>query len=63
MQLTAEQALNLLDRALQPGAALTRADYILCDQALLALKDALSRSAEDQAPSRERAEEAAELTA
>lgn len=38
-----EQALNIVDQATQPGARLTRQDYVMVEQALRVIRDALPK--------------------
>jgi hypothetical protein len=40
--MTIDQALDIIDQATQPSARLTRQDYVLVEQALRLIRDALN---------------------
>jgi hypothetical protein len=51
--MTPEQALNILNQATEPGVKLTRNDYVLINQALKVLAEAIQKGNGDAQHSKE----------
>lgn len=49
--MTPGQAISVLDQATQPGAKLSRADYVAVDMALVVLQRAISGQSAESPPS------------